>query len=308
VSEWWVATDLIIASNSPVSLLFGISPAVSLPSTRRCALPTSVFDNDLQNLPNCIFSVSFYANTDIRWKHEFVLETLQKHSCAILSISRFSWDPIYRLAICKPGSTDSNINFTCYQGLIQPVSLGGGDFSDIWHSSLITGSLLHKRDEVYFTTLLWQNNGRPNGLISWVLFSELHKVMVNKVTSVGLGGKSPQSPSPPGSVPACYQSRACNSRKIFLSLDEHLLCLYNRSCEDVPNVATCKETFNLYYYETDRDEATTTFPPWREDAYIKVRVNKRTMGDVRLIRKLVVGMGVGRIFSREELIVDFRRV
>ena len=125
MSEWWVATDLIIASNSPVSLLFGISPAVSLPSTRRCALPTSVFDNDLQNLPNCIFSVSFYANTDIRWKHEVVLETLQKHSCAILSISRFSWDPIYRLAICKPGSTDSNINFTCYQGLIQPVSLGG---------------------------------------------------------------------------------------------------------------------------------------------------------------------------------------
>ncbi|CAK8698422.1 unnamed protein product [Clavelina lepadiformis] len=43
-----------------------------------------------------------------------------------------------------------------------------------------------------------------------------------------------------------------------------------RSCEDVPNVATCKETFNLYYYQTDRDEATTTFPPWREGAYIKV--------------------------------------
>ena len=48
------------------------------------------------------------------------------------------------------------------------------------------------------------------------------------------------------------------------------LFLFWRSCEDVENVATCKETFNLYYYETDRDEATTTFPPWREDAYIKV--------------------------------------
>jgi len=43
-----------------------------------------------------------------------------------------------------------------------------------------------------------------------------------------------------------------------------------RSCEDVPNVATCKETFNLYYYETDRDEATSTFPPWNEEAYTKV--------------------------------------
>uniref|UniRef100_H2ZQR7 receptor protein-tyrosine kinase n=1 Tax=Ciona savignyi TaxID=51511 RepID=H2ZQR7_CIOSA len=47
------------------------------------------------------------------------------------------------------------------------------------------------------------------------------------------------------------------------------ILVYNRSCEDVPNVATCKETFNLYYYETDRDEA-TLFPPWREGTYIKV--------------------------------------
>ena len=39
----------------------------------------------------------------------------------------------------------------------------------------------------------------------------------------------------------------------------------------MPNVATCKETFNLYYYETDRDEATSTFPPWNEAAYTKVR-------------------------------------
>lgn len=43
-----------------------------------------------------------------------------------------------------------------------------------------------------------------------------------------------------------------------------------RSCEDVKNVKTCKETFNLYFYETDRDEATSTFPPWREAPYVKV--------------------------------------
>ena len=42
-----------------------------------------------------------------------------------------------------------------------------------------------KRDEVYFTTLLWQNNGRQNDLISRMPFSELYKIMVNKVTSVG---------------------------------------------------------------------------------------------------------------------------
>jgi len=36
-----------------------------------------------------------------------------------------------------------------------------------------------KRNEVYFATPLWQNNGRQNGLISRMLFSELHKIMVN---------------------------------------------------------------------------------------------------------------------------------
>jgi len=45
---------------------------------------------------------------------------------------------------------------------------------------------------------------------------------------------------------------------------------YFRSCDDVEHVATCKETFNLYYYEIDRDEATSTFPPWNEKAFTKV--------------------------------------
>jgi len=32
----------------------------------------------------------------------------------------------------------------CKQGRIQPVSLGGGDFRNIWQSVLSTGSLLQK--------------------------------------------------------------------------------------------------------------------------------------------------------------------
>jgi len=40
------------------------------------------------------------------------------------------------------------------------------------------------RDEVYFTTLLRQNNRRQNDLVSLTLFSELYKTMVNKVTLV----------------------------------------------------------------------------------------------------------------------------
>jgi len=73
-----------------------------------------------------------------------------------------------------------------------PVSKLGGA------SSLILGSQVSlrvhycKRDEVYFTTLRQQNNGRQNGLISRMLFSDLGKIMVNKVPFVGLrGGRSP---------------------------------------------------------------------------------------------------------------------
>ncbi|XP_068164362.1 ephrin type-B receptor 4b isoform X2 [Antennarius striatus] len=31
----------------------------------------------------------------------------------------------------------------------------------------------------------------------------------------------------------------------------------------------CKETFNLYYYQSDADEATPTHPPWMENPYVK---------------------------------------
>ena len=44
------------------------------------------------------------------------------------------------------------------------------------------------RDEVYFTTLLWQNNGQQNCLISRIRFSELFKIMVKKVAFVGFRG------------------------------------------------------------------------------------------------------------------------
>ncbi|KAM6970019.1 LOW QUALITY PROTEIN: ephrin type-B receptor 4a-like [Aplochiton taeniatus] len=33
---------------------------------------------------------------------------------------------------------------------------------------------------------------------------------------------------------------------------------------------SCKETFNLYYYQADSDEATETHPPWMENPYTKV--------------------------------------
>ncbi|XP_060910735.1 ephrin type-B receptor 4a-like isoform X2 [Labrus mixtus] len=33
---------------------------------------------------------------------------------------------------------------------------------------------------------------------------------------------------------------------------------------------SCKETFNLYYYQADSNEATYTYPPWMENPYVKV--------------------------------------
>ena len=70
------------------------------------------------------------------------------------------------------------------QGWIQPVKL--------WRAiSVICGSHVSLRDyyckldEVYFTTLLWQKNGRQNDLISRKLFSKLYIIMANEATFLG---------------------------------------------------------------------------------------------------------------------------
>ncbi|KAK2860917.1 hypothetical protein Q7C36_005083 [Tachysurus vachellii] len=44
-----------------------------------------------------------------------------------------------------------------------------------------------------------------------------------------------------------------------------------RDCASIPNIpGSCKETFNLFYYESDGDTATATSPSWRENPYVKV--------------------------------------
>ncbi|XP_028848329.1 ephrin type-B receptor 2 isoform X2 [Denticeps clupeoides] len=44
-----------------------------------------------------------------------------------------------------------------------------------------------------------------------------------------------------------------------------------RDCSSIPNVpGSCKETFNLYYYEVDSDIANKMFPAWMENPWIKV--------------------------------------
>ena len=70
------------------------------------------------------------------------------------------------------------------QGRIQPETLDGGAILVIFGRQVSLRVRYCKRAEVYFTTLLWQNNGRQNGLMSRMLFSELYKIVVNKVTFV----------------------------------------------------------------------------------------------------------------------------
>ncbi|XP_016111302.1 ephrin type-B receptor 3-like [Sinocyclocheilus grahami] len=44
-----------------------------------------------------------------------------------------------------------------------------------------------------------------------------------------------------------------------------------RDCNSIPNIpGSCKETFNLFYYESDSDSATSTSPFWMENPYVKV--------------------------------------
>ncbi|XP_078391988.1 ephrin type-B receptor 3-like [Cetorhinus maximus] len=44
-----------------------------------------------------------------------------------------------------------------------------------------------------------------------------------------------------------------------------------RDCSSIPRVpGSCKETFNLYYYESDSDSATQGSPAWMENPYVKV--------------------------------------
>lgn len=38
---------------------------------------------------------------------------------------------------------------------------------------------------------------------------------------------------------------------------------------------SCKETFNLYYYQSDTDDATASHPAWMENPYTKVLIHTR---------------------------------
>jgi len=71
---------------------------------------------------------------------------------------------------------------------IKSVNLGGA-ISVVFGSQVSLRLHYYEKDEVCFTTLLWQTNGRQNGLISRMLFSELYKNLMKKVIFVGFRGE-----------------------------------------------------------------------------------------------------------------------
>ncbi|KAH0626054.1 hypothetical protein JD844_000768 [Phrynosoma platyrhinos] len=63
-------------------------------------------------------------------------------------------------------------------------------------------------------------------------------------------------------------------------------------CFSIPRVnRSCKETFNVFFYEADSDIATATFPPWMENPYVKVD----TVAAEHLTRKRVGMEASGKV-------------
>jgi len=104
------------------------------------------------------------------------------------------------------------------RGRIQPVAEGA--ISIMFGSQASLRVRNRKRDEDYFTTLLWQNNGRRNDLVSQMLFSEFYKIVVNKVTCVGFkGAMAPIAPLVP-SLRVMQQLKQVFVRICFLRVTE----------------------------------------------------------------------------------------
>jgi len=126
-----------------------------------------------------------YVGKRISWAHDLIWS----------SQAKFWAVPIQQGAKHVFGAC---IEITLCEARADPVSkFTGGNFSNIWESSLMTGSLLYKRRSILQKILLWQNNGRQNRMISRMLFFELYKIMVNNVTFVGFRGGRSSPVDPP---------------------------------------------------------------------------------------------------------------
>jgi len=111
------------------------------------------------------------------------------------------------------GETSCNV----HRADADPASKVRGEISVIFGSQVSWQVHYCKRGEVYFTTLLWPNKRRQNGLISRMLFSEFYKIMVNKVC---LGGAIVPV-APPG--PVEHRFSQLNAAYLHISAVLHFL-------------------------------------------------------------------------------------
>jgi len=134
-----------------------------------------------------------------------------------------------------------------------PANRVRGAISAIFVSQVSWRVQYFKRDEVYFTTLLWQNNGWQNGLVVRMLFYELYTLLVNTVNSQVLG-RAIASIVPPGFTPVW---RPCGRPWLWRTTSSKLFAWVQRkstriaiivilfACTCLPTMLTSKLTTEI---------------------------------------------------------------
>ena len=109
---------------------------------------------------------------------------------------------------------------------------------------------LRKIDEIYFTTRLRQNNGRQNGLKYGMLFSDISKIVMKKVTFVGF-----REDNRPNRFPwiqpwfKCYRNAGNQNQDYIAQLRNH--CHWRNKSESV------QSSWAFFYYRKLKNFATS---------------------------------------------------
>eukprot|EP00058_Branchiostoma_floridae_P028394 XP_002613885.1 hypothetical protein BRAFLDRAFT_71989 [Branchiostoma floridae] len=118
---------------------------------------------------------------------------------------------------------------------------------------------------------------RSNSLLCQVNKMSL-KTVTDRITWIEVSNLSPDTGHPVRTYQVCQVQREDQNnwlrtewipkkegQRIYVEIRFSI-----RECRDIPNVVSCKETFDFYYFESDQDDATDEYPAWNESAYTKV--------------------------------------
>ena len=190
---FFLSTASIIFRATVKSLQYSVHPACLLTPVRRdlywiCSSDNVVPEPSLSVWKKDRFCLAFFD--------------FQKKSKVFKKIQTFKTD--FKKAKLATLTARPQKAFVCIDSNLHawadPASKVRGAISVIFGGQISYRLCYCKKDEVCFTTLEWQSNGRQYGLVSRMLLSELYKIVVNKVTFVGFRGADRPSP---GSAPAC---------------------------------------------------------------------------------------------------------